>query len=98
MRLIDPTKTQTSVTDSEHGRDRIRYTEHHDGTVDATVKIRAIRIVSGAPASKPLVSAIAELESATREWRVAKHSTSDEWKRHAKTKLRVANEKVQAAQ
>ena len=98
MRLIDPTKTQTTVTDSEHGRDRIQYTEHHNGTVDATVKIKAIKIMSGAPPSKPLVAAIAELESATREWRVAKHSQSDEWKTHVKTRLRVANELVQELQ
>ena len=62
------------------------------------VKIKAIKIVSGAPPSKPLIEAIAELESATQEWRVAKHSQSDEWKTHVKTRLRVANEKVQAAQ
>ena len=97
MRLIDPTKTLTTVERTEHGNN-IQRVEHHNGQVDATVKIRAIKIVSGAPASKPLVEAIAELESATREWRVAKHSTSDEWKSHVKTRLRVANEKVQAAQ
>jgi len=98
MRLIDPTKTRTTVEDSEHGSRRIKYTEHHDGTVDANVKVRAIKITSGAPPSKPLVTAIAELESAVREWRVAKHSPSKDWKRYAKTRLRVANEKVQEAQ
>ena len=97
MRLIDPTKTLTTVERTEHGNN-IQRVEHHNGQVDATVKIRAIKIVSGAPASKPLVEAIAELESAAREWRVAKHSTSEEWKSHVKTRLRVANEKVQAAQ
>lgn len=97
MRLIDPSKQLTTVERTEHGTN-IRRVEHHNGTVDATVKIKAIRIVSGAPASKPLVEAIAELEAATREWRVAKHSQSDEWKSHVKTRLRVANEKVQAFQ
>jgi predicted GTPase len=96
--LLDPTKTQTSVEDTEHGPDNIQYTEHHDGTVDATVKIKAIRIVSGAPASMPLIAAVAELELAIKEWRVAKHSTSDDWKQFVKTRLRVANERVQEAQ
>lgn len=98
MRLIDPTKTRTNVEDSEHGPRRVQYTEHHNGSVDATVKIKAIRIVSGAPASKPLVLAIAELESAAREWRVAKHSASVDWKTHVKDRLRVANERVQELQ
>ena len=97
MRLIDPTKKLTTVERTEHGNN-ISRVEHHNGQVDATVKIKAIRIVSGAPASKPLVEAIAELESATREWRVAKHSTSDDWKAHVKMRLRDANEKVQAFQ
>ena len=98
MRLIDPTKTLTTVEDSEHGSRRIKYTEHHDGTVDANVKIKAIKIVSGAPPSEPLVAAIAELEYAAREWRVAKHSPSEDWRRYVKTRLRVANERVQEAQ
>ena len=97
MRLIDPTKTNVTAERTEHG-DNIRYREHGDGRVDATVKIKAIRITSGAPVSKPLMHAMAELEAATREWRVAKHSESDDWKAHVKTRLRVANEKVQAFQ
>ena len=97
MRLIDPTKTLTTTERTEHG-DNITYKEHHNGSVDATVKIKAVKIVSGAPASKPLIAAIAELEAATKEWRVAKHSNSTEWRRFVKTRLRVANQRVQETQ
>lgn len=97
MRLIDPTKTNVTAERTEHG-DNIRYREHGDGRVDATVKIKAIRIVSGAPASKQLVLAMAELEAATREWRLAKHSNEDGWKAFVKRRLRVANERVQEVQ
>jgi len=97
MRLIDPTKKRQTVTETEIGRN-IRHTEHHDGTVDAEVKIKAVKITFGAPPSKPLVAAIAELESAIREWRVAKHSTSDEWKTYAKARMKSANERVQETQ
>ena len=97
MRLIDPTKKLTTVERTEHGNN-IQRVEHHDGQVDANVKVKAIRIVSGTPPSKPLVAAIAELESATREWRVAKHSQSDDWKRYVRNRLRIANAKVQEAQ
>jgi hypothetical protein len=93
VRLIDPTKVRHTVTETHLGRN-IRHTEHHNGTVDGEVKLRAVKIVAGAPPSKPLVQAIGELESATREWRIAKHSDSVEWKRYVKTRLRVANERL----
>ena len=97
MRLIDPTKIRQTVTRTHLGRN-VRHTEHHDGTVDAEVKLTAIKIMAHAPPSKPLVAAIGELEAATREWRVAKHSDSDEWKRFVKTRLRVANERLREVQ
>jgi predicted GTPase len=97
MRLIDPTKVRQTVTRTHLGRN-IRHTEHHNGIVDAEVKLTAIKITANAPPSKPLVEAMGELEAATREWRVAKHSDSDEWKRFVKTRLRVANERVQEVQ
>ena len=93
MRLIDPTKVRQTVTRTELGRN-IRTTEHHNGQVDAEVKLRAVKIIAHAPPSKPLVHAIAELDAATREWRVAKHSDSVEWKRFVKARLRVANERL----
>ena len=97
MRLIDPTKTRQTVTRTEHGRN-VRHTEHHDGSVDGEVKLRAVKITGGAPPTKPLVAAVAELEAATREWRIAKHSESVEWQRFVKTRLRVANERLQEVQ
>ena len=93
MRLIDPTKVSQTVERTEHGRN-IRRTEHADGRVDAEVKVRAIRIVSGAPPSPPLVAAIAVLESATREYRVAKHSGEVTWIGHAKERLAAANARL----
>ena len=93
MLLIDPTKVRQTVTETHLGRN-IRTTEHHNGQVDAEVKLRAVKIIAHAPPSKPLVHAIAELEAATREWRVAKHSDSVEWKRFVKARLRVANERL----
>ena len=97
MRLIDPTRIRQRVERTRHGRN-IRYTDHHNGAVDADVKIRAVKITTGAPPSTQLVEAVAELESATREWRLAKHSDSDDWKRFVKTRLRVANERLQEVQ
>lgn len=97
MRLIDPTKTQTR-TERTHLGSNIRYRDHHNGSVDATVKIQAVKITTGAPPTKPVVQAVAELEAAMREWRIAKHSDSDEWKRFVKTRLRVANERLQEVQ
>ena len=97
MRLIDPTKTKTFVERTEHGNN-IQRTEHFNGSEDANVKIKAVRITFGAPPSKPLVAAIKELESSIKEWRVAKHSDSDEWKRYAKARMKSANERVQETQ
>lgn len=95
MRLIDPTKTKT-FREQTHLGWNITRREHFNGSVDANVQLKAIKIE--AHVSKPLVAAIAELEAATREWRVAKHSDSDAWKQFAKTRLRVANERVMETQ
>ena len=97
MRLIDPTKIRQTVTRTHLGRN-IRHTEHHNGIVDGEVRLQAVKIIANAPPTKPLVHAIAELEAATREWRVAKHSDSPEWKRYVKTRLRVANERLAEVQ
>jgi hypothetical protein len=93
VRLIDPTKTLVTGERTEHG-DNIRRREHHDGSVDVTVRLKAVAIVAGAPPSKPLVKAVAELEAATAEWRVAKHSDEDGWRRFAAKRLRVANDRL----
>ena len=91
MRLIDPTKTQT-FKERTHLGENITRREHFNGSVDVNVRLKAIKIE--AHVTKPLVAAIAELEAATREWRIAKHSDSDEWKQFAKTRLRVANDRL----
>ena len=91
MRLIDPTKTRITKQRTHLG-ENITRREHFDGSVDANVQLKAIKVTT--VVSKPLVHAINELEEATREWRIAKHSKSDEWKNYAKTRLRVANERL----
>ena len=97
MRLIDPTKTKVFHERTHLGRNITRR-EHFNGSVDAKVQLRAVKIIAHAPPTKSLVAAIAEVEAATREWRVAKHSESDEWKRYVKTRLRVANERLAEVQ
>ena len=93
MRLIDPTKTKI-FKERTHLGENITRREHFNGSVDANVQLRAVKITAGAPPTTVLVHAIAEVEAATREWRVAKHSDSDEWKQFVKTRLRVANDRL----
>ena len=95
MRLIDPTKTKI-FKERTHLGENITRREHFNGSVDANVQLKAIKIE--AHVTKPLIAAIAELEAATREWRVAKHSDSAEWRRFAKTRLKAANERVKETQ
>jgi len=98
MRLIDPTKTVTFREPTEHGH--IDRTEHFNGSVDATVKVRSLRlnVTSGAPPDRNLVAAMHELEEAQKEWMIAKHSPSDEWKRYAQRRLYDANERLREVQ
>lgn len=67
--------------------------EHWDGSVDATVKVKGLRlnITSGAPPQQPVVDAIAALEEAQAEWRIAKHSGNSEWMGYARRRLESCN-------
>ena len=98
MRLIDPTKTDISRRPTEHGYVAMR--EHWNGSVDATVRVKALRlsVVADAPPSKMLVAAVAELEAAQAEWMIAKNSRSDEWKRYVQRRLHTANERLREVQ
>ncbi len=97
MRLIDPTKTRDRTERTEHGSN-ITYTDHHDGSVDATVRITALRIFSGAPPVKELVYAVAELEAAQKEHTIAKHSDNSDWMRYTANRIRAANLHIQEVQ
>ena len=97
MRLIDPTKTNSRTwgvaeTGETSPSGSVTLTEHWDGSVDATVRPQPIRMVvtNGAPPRARVVAAIAELEAATREARLAKHSGSAEWSRYATKRLKNA--------
>lgn len=98
MRLIDPAKTRTTVEEIERGR--VTRTEHFNGSVDADVKLRALRIsmTAGAPPSKPLVYAIHELEEATREYRLAQHSGNAGWLAYTTGRMGQAKAKVRELQ
>ncbi len=99
MLLLDKAGTLETVTETHLGRN-VKHTEHFDGHVDAEVRVKSLRMsfVSGAPPVKELVHAIAELEAATKEWRMAKHSKSDDWIRYAKVRLAAANVRVKETQ
>lgn len=98
MRLIDPTKVDISRRPTEHGYVATR--EHWNGSVDATVKLKALRlsIVADAPPNKDHVAAIHELEAAQQEWLYAKHSPDPAWVEYAKRRLRIANERLREVQ
>lgn len=98
MRLIDPSKKVSRIEPTEHGG--VKFTEHFDGSVDATVKLSAIKIslTQGAAPNKDHVAAIAELEAATKEHRLAKESGAAEWMRYTTARLQAANERVRAVQ
>jgi len=76
------------------------HTEHADGTLDATVKVTGLRlnITNGAPPDTRLVYAIAELEEATREHRLASQSGQDDWIRYTTRRLADANLRVKEVQ
>ena len=98
MRLIDPTSIKTVREDTEYGG--VVYTHHHDGSVDANVKIKSLRLnfTQGAPPDKALVYAIAELEAANREHRLAKEAANPDWVRYTTHRVSAANLRIQEVQ
>jgi hypothetical protein len=98
MRLIDPNKTVQRVERTEHGG--VLFTDHFNGSVDANVKLSAIKVslTQGAAPDKDHVAAIAELEAATKEHQLAKESGVANWLRYTTARLKAANERVRAVQ
>jgi len=85
------------VEKTEYGS--ITTKEYHDGSNDATVKIKALRItpMSGPP-DKDHVAAIMELQAATQEHMLAKHANQPEWVRYTTGRLKTANLRIQEVQ
>ena len=94
MRLIDPSKKVSRVERTEHGG--VKYTEHFNGSVDADVKLSAIKVslTQGAAPNKDHVAAIFELEAATKEHRLAKAANTPEWLRYTTARLKAANARL----
>jgi len=90
-------KTSTNVTyeRTEHGRN-VQVTDHFDGSRDATVKVKALRLsfTAGATPNREHVAAIAELEEATREHRLAEASGNTGWVAYTSRRLAAANVRV----
>ncbi len=63
MLLVDPTKTQTRVQRNERAGTVVKHLDHFDGSTDAKVHLRTIRIklvaAVGAPLNMEQVKAIA---------------------------------------
>ena len=75
---------------------KILTTEHWNGSVDKTVKVKGLKLslTAGATPDKSHIAAILELEEATKENQLAKHSDNAEWLRYTTRRLRVANERL----
>lgn len=99
MLLIDPTKTQTRVQRNEREGTVVKHLDRFDGSTDAKVHLRTIRIklvaAEGAPLNMEQVKAIATFEEANRAYMIAKHSGSDEWRDSAYRRLRYARTRLE---
>lgn len=93
------THGEQTIQRGDRGQTIIR-TDRFDGSSDATVRVKALRlhITVDAPTRKQLVAAIGELEEATRELRLARASGHTEWVGYAKRRLAAANRRVQEVQ
>lgn len=89
------THGEVTISRGEDGQKLVR-TDRFDGSNDATVYVKSIKInlTKDAPPNRDYVAAIAELEQATREYRLASRSGSHEWKQYASRRLREANLRV----
>lgn len=92
-RMGHATAKTVTVEDTEYVRNGVTRTEHWDGSVDATVRVKGLRlnITAGAPPQQTVVDAIAALEEAQAEWRIAKHSGNAEWMGYARRRLESCN-------
>ena len=91
--LPEHRKEVTKRTVEENDKAIIVRTEHRDGSVDATVKVKSLKLnlTSGSTPDKYHVAAIAELEAASKEHILAKNSNSEDWLRYTTRRLEAAN-------
>jgi hypothetical protein len=77
---------------------RVRYTEKMDGSMSARVQLEAIdllgRVGDNRVQRAKLIHAIAELEAATKELRLATATGAKEWVEYARRRQRAANQAV----
>ena len=78
--------------DSDAGN--VEYTEHWDGSTDAKVQLTAIQLDLRPEDPHAFAKALAALEDATAEIRLASRSGQAEWLRYAKARHRDANERL----
>ena len=99
MLLIDPTKTQTRVQRNPREGTVVKHLDHFDGSTDAKVHLRTIRIklvaAEGAPLNVEQIKALGVFEEANRAYIIAKHSGSDEWRDHAFQRLEYARRRLE---
>lgn len=80
----------------------VKQIEHWDGTMDATVRPKSYGLklhhVSGAPANKDYIAAIAEYQTAVRMNERAQLVADPHWIRKAEARLRAAQERLQELQ
>ena len=89
------THGEETVTHGEQGQKIVR-TDRFDGSNDVTVHVKAIKLnlTKDAPPNREYVAAIAELEQATKEYRLASRSGSKQWEQYAARRLKAANLRV----
>ncbi len=99
MLLIDPTKTRRRAQHNKREGTVVKHLDHFDGTTDAKVHLRTIRIklvaAEGAPLNVEQIKALGVFEEANRAYMIAKHSGSDEWRDHAFARLEYARTRLE---
>lgn len=86
-------KESTKTSSEKNDKATIITTSHFNGSVDKTVKVKAVKLslTDGAPPNKEHIAAIAELGAASKEHLLAKNSNSPEWLRYTTRRLEAAN-------
>ena len=101
MRLIDTSSTRIRRERTEHGN-VIVHRDHFDGSKDATVHLKPIRVrlttAEGAPLDREHLKAIGAFEEANRQHLIAKHSGNDQWAAHAYEQLQAAEQRLEETQ
>ncbi len=99
MRLINPTRTRRRAQHNKREGTVVKHLDHFDGRTDAKVHLRTIRIklvaAEGAPLNTEQLKAIGAFEEANRNYIIAKHSGSDEWRDSAFRRLDYARRRLE---